>query len=389
MKACKTQRQKVFGSAVVLALAASSPVLGAEMKFSSACAEGQSIVVGAVGDILLHSPLQRQGQKDPQGFRSLWKGVAPLLEKADLQYGNLEGPASSAHEADSKFPTFNYDPALIEDLKQGGFDVVSTANNHSMDKGGSGVDSTIRKLDQVGLPFTGTRASSALKRAWGVITETSGVRVGWVACTESTNGIRDPKQQTLMCYSQKSQVIAEIKRLRKAGADAVIVTPHWGSEYKRSFESRRESLGVEFLKAGALAVLGSHPHMVQPWKKYVIDGQEKFILYSLGNFVSAQFFGERLLKSYRLNGRDRVALRTSLILYLGLTKTSSGKVVLNGVRYVPTYMSSGGGRVNLVPVDAASFSDKAIATSIIHEVFPKENQISSKSKEIVTNPECS
>ena len=159
------------------------------------------------------------------------------------------------------------------------------------------------------------------------MTEAKGVKIAWVACSFSTNGIPDTKHQVLHCYEDKATLLSTIRGLEGARRDRrVVVTPHWGIEYNHTPEAQEKGLAHEMLDAGALVVLGGHPHVVQPWEKYTThDGREGFVIYSLGNFVSGQ------------SGTDK---RSSLILYVGLTKGSDGKVTVNGVRHMPLTMGS-------------------------------------------------
>ena len=321
------------------------PAATGPLQFTDACRPGTTVTIAAVGDVLLHGSLQRQAYSSPEGFASLWKGVGPLLSKTDLTYGNLEGPCADGHTVSgtapdpgrvfdervySSYPQFNYHPSLIGALKADGFDVVSTANNHALDRRGRGADRTIENLESAGMPFTGTRPSTNPEAPWYAITEAKGVKVAWLACTFSTNGIPDPKNQVLSCYEDRAVLLSTIASLREQpGIDAVIVTPHWGAEYTHSPAAQEKKLAHDMLDAGATAVLGGHPHVVQPWEKYTTaDGREGFVIYSLGNFVS---------------GQNGLAKRSSLVLYLGLTKgvDASGRVTttVNGVRHAPIQMN--------------------------------------------------
>lgn len=361
--------------------ALSAPSAAGPLRFRDACRAGQKITIAAVGDVLLHGPLQKQAYASGEGFRSLWKNVEPLLSRADLTYGNLEGPAAEGvstggetrdpgkvfdNRVYSSYPQFNYHPSLIPSLKSSGFDVVSTANNHALDRRSLGADRTIKNLREGGLPFTGTKPSTDANAPWYTITESRGVKVAWVACTFSTNGIPDTKNQVLHCYEDKATLLSTIRGLagRPREVDAVIVTPHWGVEYNHSPEQQEKKLAHDMLDAGALAVFGGHPHVVQPWEKYVTtDGREGFVIYSLGNFVS---------------GQTGTAKRSSLILYVGLTKGSDGKVTVNGVRHMPLLMGNAPWTANL-----ASGESLALTTRILGSW----NKLEADAP-LVTNPEC-
>ena len=361
--------------------ALSAPAAAGPLKFRDACRAGTKITIAAVGDVLLHGPLQKQAYASGEGFHSLWKNVEPYLERADLTYGNLEGPCaegvSTGGEARdpgkvfdgrvySSYPQFNYHPSLIPSLKNSGFDVVSTANNHALDRRSLGADRTIKNLKESGLPFTGTKPSNDADAPWYTITESRGVKVAWVACTFSTNGIPDTKKQVLQCYEDKATLLSTIRGLkgRPSEVDAIIVTPHWGVEYNHSPESQEKNLAHDMLNAGATAVFGGHPHVVQPWEKYVTtDGREGFIIYSLGNFVS---------------GQTGTAKRSSLILYVGLTKGADGKVTVNGVRHMPLTMGN-------APWTAQLASGESL--TLTTRILGQWNKLGAE-EALVTNPEC-
>ncbi|MDB4937468.1 MAG: hypothetical protein JWP87_4440 [Labilithrix sp.] len=359
----------------------SAPAAAGPLKFRDACRAGTKITIAAVGDVLLHTPLQQQAYSSPEGHHSLWKNVEPLLSRADLTYGNLEGPCADGvattgeardpgkrfdNKVYSSYPQFNYHPSLIGALKDTGFDVVSTANNHAMDRRALGADRTIENLKEAGLPFAGTRPSTDPNAPWYTITESKGVKVAWVACSFSTNGIPDTKNQVLHCYEDKATLLETIRALaaRPNEVDAVIVTPHWGVEYNHTPEQQEKKLAHDMLDAGATAILGGHPHVVQPWEKYTTrDGREGFIIYSLGNFVS---------------GQSGTAKRSSLILYVGLTKGSDGKVTVNGVRHMPLTMGAS-------PYTAQLGSGESLALTT--KILGSWNKLGAD-EALVTNPEC-
>lgn len=359
----------------------STPAATGPIKFNDACRAGTKITIAAVGDVLLHTPLQRQAYESAEGHSSLWKNVQPLFSRADLTYANLEGPCADGHTTSgttrdpgkvfdgrvySSYPQFNYHPSLVGALKNAGIDVVSTANNHALDRRGHGLDRTIENLESAGLPFTGTRPSTDMQHKWYTMTEAKGVRVAWLACTFSTNGIPDPQNQVLSCYEDKETVLSTIKSLKQRGdVDAIIVTPHWGVEYQHSPQQQEKNLAYAMLDAGATAIIGGHPHVVQPMEKHVTaDGREGFVLYSLGNFVSGQ------------TGLDK---QSSLILYVGLTKGSDGKVTINGVRHAPIQMKSS-------PTWTAQYATgESLAQTT--RLLGQWNRIG-PDEDLVTNPEC-
>lgn len=377
--------------AIILSFLFLSTMAQAEMKFSRACERGETLTIAAVGDVLLHSPLQVQAYNSPILHQSLWSGVQGLLQEADLAYANLEGPVANGIAKGGKvskdpgmeyddyvysgYPTFNYHNSLIPELKRGGFDIVSTANNHAMDRGSIGVDKTIEALQENALPFSGTRTklqSTIDNFSWSVVTKKDGWNIAWLACTFSTNGLSDKHNQVLDCFQDAGAIENEIKTLaQNPQIQAVILTPHWGeAEYSQQVEKSQRTLAKRFFEAGATAILGNHPHVTKPWEKYITsDGRETFVIYSIGNFVSAQ---------------GALAKRTSAIVYLGLTKDGNSKAWINGVAYVPTYMFSR--PYEVVAVDRSSRAPKESVT-LLKSLLGSDRLVSSHEK-ISTNFEC-
>jgi hypothetical protein len=334
------------------------------LHFADACIEGDKLTITAVGDLLLHSPLQRRAENKAGGFRVLWKSIEPHFANADISYANLEGPVSESNELGT-YPNFNYATHLVPDLLASGIDIVSTANNHALDKGSRGADDTVNLLELHRLNFTGTRKRSGGGH-WHTITKAKGFSIAWLACTFGTNGIADNQSQVLNCYRDTEEIRSIVSKLSsQEGIDAVIVTPHWGEEYQLVPNSSQKALARQFLEAGALAVIGSHPHVLQTWEKLTINGKEKFVIYSLGNFVSCQFGNTK---------------RTSILLALGLTKDAQGVTHINGVKYIPLFMTTG----SVEPMDSLNAGE---SKSLVAGMFGTENAVRSDQK-IVTNSEC-
>lgn len=227
--------------------AATQPKRGPQMA-TIACNAERRILVGGVGDVLLHDRLQRQAIKQKDKHRTAWKEMEPWIQSVDIAYANLEGPVAEGMNLKNKeladpgfvfddeiysgFPRFNYHPQIIQDLVSAGFDVVSTANNHAMDRGPRGVDKTVEALKKYNLPQAGARLGSSKDEFYTVI-EKKNFRVAFVACAHSLNGFKDPNDQILKCYDNEAALLALVKKLSEdPKIHAVIVTPHWGDEKK-------------------------------------------------------------------------------------------------------------------------------------------------------------
>ena len=366
-----------FFSTHLMAQNRAVPPLPSAIEFADKCTAGEEITVSAVGDVLLHMALQNQAFASKNAFQSLWPAMIPIFEKFDVSYANFEGPSAEGlngagklmaegfkpnPEVYTSFPSFNYHPLLVQDLLASGLDVVSTANNHALDRREKGADMTIEAMQKYGLKFTGTHPRSSQNQGWHTFTETKGLRIAWLACTFSTNGIPDRENQVLACYQDRQKILNYVHALAQdPSIAAVIVTPHWGEEYSLSPAKQEITFGQQLIDAGALAVLGTHPHVIQPWKKYEskISGKEGVIVFSSGNFVSGQF--------------HRIPTQVGLMIGLKLVLDSqSRQLKIKSARYLPLMMKRYPYRVE--PIVSDEKVDQQFS-SIWNSMYPKQNRI--------------
>jgi poly-gamma-glutamate capsule biosynthesis protein CapA/YwtB (metallophosphatase superfamily) len=285
-----------------------------DITFSDACEAGQRLIIATVGDLLFHRPLEEEALRPGHSYKQFWEGVSGVLAKADLGYGNLEGTVAdgvafggrlvtdagrragnSVYGAPDWTVNFNYHPSLLDDLVASGFKIVSTANNHALDRGLIGIDRTIANLRRAGLAFSGTRSSDDSTGGFSAVTRVNGLAIAWLSCTALTNRPREQGNQVLRCYDQRAEVLGEIRRLSADPAiDAVVFTPHWGIEEDSQPENRQRELAHQAVEAGAILVVGSHPHVLQLWEKLTAaDGREALVIYSNGNFISGMTGAEQ------------------------------------------------------------------------------------------------
>ncbi len=289
---------------------AAAPVAASKtIGFNNACAKGDRLTIAAVGDLLFHKQLEQQALTPTGNYRDFWKPLASVLANADLTYANFEGAAADGvtsgldlvkdpgkewnnrvYSSPVLTLSYNYHPSVIDDLISSGFDVVSTANNHAMDRGIVGIDRTVLNMQRRGLAFSGTRPQQADSQPFSIVTRVKGLNIAWLACTFDLNGFKDTQHQVLNCFRQRDEVLAEIRRLSASPEiAAVILTPHWGQEGSTNPERRQRQLAKDAIEAGATAIVGTHPHVVGPWEKITTaDGKEGLVVYSTGNFISNQ-----------------------------------------------------------------------------------------------------
>ena len=278
------------------------------LRFENRCLAGERLTIAAVGDLIFQAEIQREVLRPDRTYGDIWSSLAPVLRHADMVYGNLEGPVAqgialdereirsgrhtrtSVYGTPAKLQNFNYHPSLLDDLKRDGFSVVSTANNHALDRGAPGIDRTIDNLERRNIALTGTRRRNETAHPWSAVTEARGMRIAWLACTYGTNGRPDRFDQVLHCYSQRDLVLDAIRRHdADPEIQATILVPHWGIENSDVVQPRQQQLGLDAIAAGALAVIGTHPHVLQSWEKAApMVGRQGLVIHSTGNFVSNQ-----------------------------------------------------------------------------------------------------
>ncbi|MFC5531826.1 CapA family protein [Cohnella yongneupensis] len=253
----------------------------------------------AVGDIMAHSP-QLPAYYDHESnrytFDPWFDQVKPILQAGDWVFGNIETPLAGAELKYSGYPRFNAPAELADAIAGAGFQIVSTANNHTMDRGFPGVTRTLANVRKAGLVPVGTASDpNDAKRI--TIEERNGIRMGFMAYTYGTNGIPIPEDKPFAVNLIDSAAMREsIAELRRAGADVVTVSLHFGLEYHRMPSDAQIGLAHELIAAGSDIVLGSHPHVVQPYERVHVpasesaDGVERngVVIYSMGNFISNQ-----------------------------------------------------------------------------------------------------
>ncbi|MDF3821575.1 CapA family protein [Leptospira sp. 96542] len=246
-----------------------------------------------VGDLMCHSPqLATYFQKTTKTYDSYpsFEFISEKLQSADLVFGNLETTIPSEQSEYSGYPRFGSPPGYVSGLKKAGFHILSTANNHSADKGADGIDNTIDTIIQNGMIPIGTYKNLYdYENRKDLIINTNGIRIAILNYTYSTNGIFVPKDRVVRLLD-KASIEADVLRVRESNPDFIILWYHYGSEYTKEPDKSQKFWVKIGLDAGADIIIGGHPHVVQ--KTEVIFNQEKnnhqLVAYSLGNFLSAQ-----------------------------------------------------------------------------------------------------
>lgn len=292
--------------------------------------EDKTLSISVIGDIMCHNTQFKDAYSNGQyNFSYVFSDIKNYIEKADISIGNLETTFAGRDKIYSGYPQFNTPEALAYSLKELGIDILTTANNHSLDTGYSGIESTIKFLDEAQLSHTGTFTSFETQNTI-LYKEVNGIKIAFLAYTYGTNGIPIPyEKEYCINLINKDLILSHLNIAKSKNPDIICVSIHWGEEYQTTPNSSQKDLTNFLFENGADIILGSHPHVLQPFEKREItlsNGTKKdgFVIYSLGNFMSGQI---------------KENTRNSIILNLNLTKhANSNKISIDNISYIPIYL---------------------------------------------------
>jgi poly-gamma-glutamate capsule biosynthesis protein CapA/YwtB (metallophosphatase superfamily) len=216
-------------------------------------------------------------------YRPCFRYLAPYLAGAGLVIGNLE--VTLAGPPYKGYPQFSSPDELADALREAGFDILVTANNHALDRGAAGLERTLRQLDSRGILHTGTFTGAGSRaRYYPLLVEKRGIRIALLNYTYGTNGLKE-EPPSVINRIDRSVMLADLQKAASAEPDFIIVAMHWGEEYELTEnEAQRELAGFLFGN-GADLIVGSHPHVVQPIRG---TGKGTLVAYSVGNLISNQ-----------------------------------------------------------------------------------------------------
>lgn len=253
--------------------------------------------LSAVGDVLIHSSVYKDAHVsgNKYDFRKMFSSVKKYIESSDIAIANSETMIGGVEIGLSDYPNFNSPKEVGDMLKWSGFDIVTLANNHTLDRGLRGVTAGLENWDKIGLVKTG--AARSFKEQNKIATfKTNDITFSTLSYTYGTNGIAVPygKEYVVNVFDKK-QMSRDIKKA-KAVSDVVIVAMHWGNEYE-TVPNKQQKVWAKWLAdQGVHIILGSHPHVLQPpaWVTGK-NGFQTYVIYSMGNYISAQEGVSRLI----------------------------------------------------------------------------------------------
>ena len=324
--------------------------------------------ISATGDVLMHMPLVTSGKvSGGYDFTGMFQYLDNYAAQADYAVANLETTLAGANNgySYSGYPCFNCPDEIAEALKEAGFDLLLTANNHCYDTRTVGVTRTLEVVQGLGLETLGTQMADGAKN---LVREINGIPVGMLCYSYATkddypdrpsmNGILTGKDALGMInyfdYDNLSKFYTEVEEhlaaMEAAGAKATVMYIHWGEEYQLKANANQTAIAQKLCDLGIDVIVGGHPHVVQPVELLTSttdDSHKTVCLYSMGNAVSNQRKGNMNLKTGHTE--DGVLFSFTFAEY------SDGTVRLDDVDILPTWVYMGTENNNriyrIIPLD--------------------------------------
>ncbi|MER5306090.1 CapA family protein [Streptomyces lasiicapitis] len=306
--------------------------------------DARAFTLVASGDVLPHASIIRQAKADAGGegydFAPMLAGAKSVVAKADLAICHME-TVYGANGDYTGYPTFKSPPQVARALKATGYDACSTASNHTLDDGADGIHRTLAALDRARVKHAGSgrTATEGRSPAW---LRAGGAKVAQLAYTYGTNGIPLPKGRPWSVnLIDKDRILADARAARKAGADVVVVSLHWGNEWQDTPNRQQLSLGRQLTAARTGGrpdvdlILGTHAHVPQAYEK--VNGT--WIVYGMGDQIAGAMINHEGAQDPR--GNQGTAGRFTF----AAPEKTGGRWEVTKAEFVPFWFDTDAGRV--------------------------------------------
>ncbi|WP_281644034.1 CapA family protein [Bacteroides zoogleoformans] len=256
------------------------------LLYSVALSAQERITLLFVGDLMQHQA-QIDAARTSEGkydYSPCFHLVREQISQADLAIGNLE--VTLAGKPYRGFPNFSAPDEFLQSIKDAGFDVLLTANNHCLDRGKKGLERTLLMLDSLHILHTGTYKDIAQRKEhYPLFIYKKGFRIAFLNYTYGTNGLK-ATPPNIVNYIDKESILKDIRSAKARQPDAIIACMHWGEEYHSLPNREQRELTDWLIQQGVTHIIGSHPHVIQPMELITKGSRQHVVVYSLGNFIS-------------------------------------------------------------------------------------------------------
>jgi len=290
----------------------------------------------AAGDVVMHDNVIKSGKINDgeYNYNYIFDRVKPYIENADYSIVSFEGSCMETDKNYTGYPLFNAPPAIISAFSYAGFDMVNNGNNHCLDRGLKGLLESRSIIKQKNLQVIGTFGDASEPRY--KIQDVNGIKIGFLAytygCNMNENRLTEEERNTHLSLIDREKIKKEIETLSPL-VDLVIVLMHWGIEYRFEPSGEQKELADMIFKTGADIILGSHPHVVEPSEILEVDNETKYVIYSMGNFLSNQIGGNNP------NPRNNDFTQESVMVSIKVEKDfSTGKTRIISVKHIPAWV---------------------------------------------------
>jgi poly-gamma-glutamate synthesis protein (capsule biosynthesis protein) len=330
-------------------------------------ASAKSFTLVASGDVLPHSSIIDKAKDDAGGhghdFRPMLSGVKPVVARADLAICHME----TVYGADGDYtgyPTFKSPPQVAEGLAATGYDACSTASNHTLDDGSAGIHRTLDALDRAGVRHAGS-ARSAAEASAPTVMQAGTAKVAHLAYTYGTNGIPLPAGRPwAVNLIDPDRIVADARAARKAGADVVAVSLHWGTEWQDEPDTQQLRLSERLTAARTDGrpdidlILGTHAHVPQAYEK--VNGT--WVIYGMGDQIAGAMYNYGGAQDPR--GNESTIGRFTF----APPDRPGGRWEVEKAEFVPQWFDVGSGRVVNLNSAIAQGADVTAVRDRIHRV---------------------
>lgn len=251
----------------------------------------KKITIAAIGDILIHDRVYDDAWNgEKYDFQPMLHQVKPYLSEPTITVANQETITGGEEIGLSGYPNFNSPFEIADDLQTAGIDIITMANNHTLDRGEEAIQNAISYYEEISMPYTGSFKNAEDQAEIRILETDQDISIAFLSYTYGTNGIPVPDEKTylvnLIDREQMKEDVAEANTL----ADITIVSLHFGEEEERMPNQEQRDLAQYAADLGVDVILGHHPHVLQPmeWLEGK-EGHQTFVAYSLGNFLSGQY----------------------------------------------------------------------------------------------------
>lgn len=329
--------KKIFMLSICLLLCSCTKTISVskESVIGGVVPNSSKLTLTMVGDALIHTPIFKNAYRDgTYDFSSLFTEVKSEFEASDLLYYNAETIIGGEKLGFSGYPRFNTPKEFAEEMISLGFNVVSRANNHTLDKNEAGIINACNFWNKYPSVLTNGSACTKDERDIIKVYEKNDIRYSLLSYTLSTNGLKASKDYYVNIYSDET-VYRDILKV-KNDADVIIVAMHWGDEYKSYPNDEQKRIASYLASLGVNIIIGTHPHVIEPIE-WIGD---TLVIYSLGNFISGQ--------SYANDYARRIGLLANIDI-IKVETESEKKIVLDNLNTKLLYTYSNLNNYKIIP----------------------------------------